>query len=131
MHPGGPFWANKDAGAWSIPKGEIETGEDPLHAAIREVKEETGWDAQGSFIPLTPVTQKEGKIVQAWALEQEHDPAGIISNSFEMEWPPRSGKKKNFPEVDRASWFTIEEARMKIIPGQVPLLNELEKMLGP
>ncbi|KIC92735.1 NUDIX domain-containing protein [Flavihumibacter solisilvae] len=130
VHPGGPFWVKKDAGAWSIPKGEIEAGEEPLQAATREVKEETGWDAQGTFIPLTPVQQKSGKIIKAWAVQQDHDPAGMVSNSFEMEWPPHSGKKKNFPEADRASWFTMEEARIKIIPGQVPLLNELEKMLG-
>ena len=126
VHPGGPFWAKKDDGAWSIPKGEFGAGEDPLSAAKRELEEETGIKADGNFIELTPVKQKSGKLVYAWALQKDIDPAGIKSNSFEMEWPPRSGIKKSFPEIDRAAWFTMNEARRKIIDGQVPLINELE-----
>ncbi len=127
VHPGGPFWAKKDAGAWSIPKGEIEEGEDLLDAAKREVEEETGILVTGRFITLTPVKQKSGKIVHAWATEQDVDPRLVKSNLFEMEWPPRSGLKKSFPEIDRAAWFMLEEAKQKIIPGQEPLLEELEQ----
>jgi predicted NUDIX family NTP pyrophosphohydrolase len=125
VHPGGPFWAKKDLGAWSIPKGEFESTEDPLTAAVREVEEETGFQLAGTFIPLSPVRQKSGKIIYAWATNADVDETQIISNHFEMEWPPRSGVKKSFPEVDRAAWFTLEEAGKKMVEGQVPLLNEL------
>lgn len=127
VHPGGPFWAKKDAGAWSVPKGEFEDSEDPLDAAKRELEEETGIKTKGPFTALTPVKQKNGKLVFAWAAEGDADPSAIRSNSFEMEWPPRSGKMKQFPEIDKAAWFTIEEALEKIIPGQVSLVNELDK----
>ena len=130
VHPGGPFWAKKDYGAWSIPKGEFGAGEDPLDAAKRELEEETGIKADGNFIELTPVKQKSGKLIYAWALQKDIDPAAIRSNSFEMEWPPRSGIKKSFPEIDRAAWFTMNEARNKIIDGQAPLINELEAKLN-
>jgi predicted NUDIX family NTP pyrophosphohydrolase len=126
VHPGGPFWKNKDAGAWSIPKGEIDPAEDPLAAAIREFEEETGLKIGGKFIPLTPVKQKAGKIIEAWMVETDLDAGHIISNEFTMEWPPRSGLFKSFPEVDKASWFSLEQAREKINPGQLPLLNEVE-----
>jgi predicted NUDIX family NTP pyrophosphohydrolase len=129
VHPGGPFWKKKDAGVWTIPKGEIETGEMPLGAAIREVNEETGIKAEGNFIELTPVKQKSGKEVYAWAVEGDIDPADIRSNSFEMEWPPRSGIKKSFPEIDKAAWFTLQDAEIKIIEGQLPLMKELETLL--
>jgi predicted NUDIX family NTP pyrophosphohydrolase len=129
VHPGGPFWAKKDLGSWSIPKGEYEEGEDPLDAARREVKEETGLQVKGPFIELAPVKQKGGKLVVAWAAEGDFDPATIKSNEFEMEWPPKSGKRKTFPEVDKAAWFTISEAVEKIVEGQIPLLKELELKL--
>lgn len=127
-HPGGPFWKNKDEGAWTIPKGEISEGEDRLAAAIRETKEELGVKLSGDFIALTPVKQKSGKVIFAWALEQDIDPGMIASNSFEIEWPPKSGLMKSFPEIDRAEWFEMEEALQKINPGQSPLLIELSKM---
>lgn len=126
VHPGGPFWATKDLGAWSIPKGEFEADENPLDAAKREVKEETGLKIQGDFIELTPVKQKSGKIVFAWATEGNFNVTEIKSNEFEMEWPPKSGNKKAFPEIDKAAWFTIQEASKKINEGQIPLLKELE-----
>jgi predicted NUDIX family NTP pyrophosphohydrolase len=126
VHPGGPFWARKDMGAWSIPKGEFGMEEDPLQAAKREFEEETGIKADGNFVELTPVKQKSGKLVYAWALQKDIDTATIKSNSFEIEWPPKSGIKKSFPEIDRAEWFTMNEARKKIIDGQIPLINELE-----
>lgn len=130
VHPGGPFWKNKDDGAWSIPKGEYDETEDPLLAAIREFEEETGQPVQGSFLPLTPVKQKSGKWVHAWVLEGELDEKEIRSNFFEMEWPPRSGKQQSFPEIDKAAWFSLNEAKKKINPGQAGLLNELEELLG-
>jgi len=130
VHPGGPFWAKKDEHAWSIPKGEFDEGEDPLEAAKREVQEETGMKVEGKFIELTPVKQKSGKMVLAWAIKGDFDPATIRSNEFEMEWPPRSGKKKKFPEVDKAEWFAIEEAEQKIVGGQIPLLKELERIVS-
>jgi len=129
VHPGGPFWAKKDAGAWSIPKGEYDMGEDPLLAARREFKEETGYDPDGNFIPLLPSKQKSGKIIQAWALDGEADPIAIVSNTFTLEWPPRSGRQQEFPEIDRAGWFTMEQARGKIAPGQLGFLQELETLL--
>ena len=129
VHPGGPLWVNRDLGIWSIPKGEIEHGEDPLAAARREFHEETGFAVHGPFIPLAPRTQRSGKIVQAWAVEGDCDPVRLVSGMFSMEWPPRSGERREFPEVDRAAWFGIGEARRRILPGQVGLLDELEGLL--
>lgn len=128
VHPGGPLWVKKDLGAWSIPKGEIDPGEDPLSAAQREFEEETGVKISGRFIPLSSVKLKNGKIVQAWAVEGDCDPAVIRSNTFSMEWPLRSGRKQEFPEIDRAAWFSIREAKEKINEGQIPLLEELERI---
>jgi predicted NUDIX family NTP pyrophosphohydrolase len=130
VHPGGPFWARKDAGAWSIPKGEIDPAEDHLAAAKREFTEETGLQAEGKFLSLTPIRQSGGKIVHAFALESDFDPSAIRSNSFEIEWPPRSSKKQSFPEVDRAAWFPLDEARQKINPAQIALLDELQRLLA-
>ena len=130
VHPGGPFWAKKDAGAWSIPKGEPATGEALLAAAEREFHEETGLVATGEFRPLDPVRQASGKLVHAWVVETDCDASAIRSNSFEMEWPPRSGRKQAFPEVDRAAWLDLASARQKIIKGQLPLLDQLERLLG-
>ena len=130
VHPGGPFWAKKDLGAWSVPKGELLEDEEPLAAAIREVKEELGFEAAGEFIALAPAKQKSGKIVYTWALMQDLDAEHISSNTFEMEWPPNSRKTIIIPEVDKAGWFSIEEARKKIIPGQVPILDSLIGELG-
>jgi predicted NUDIX family NTP pyrophosphohydrolase len=124
-HPGGPFWKNKDEGAWSIPKGELDEDEDALNAAIREFKEETGISVSGDFIPLNSVKLKSGKLVKAWALEKDIDAAVIKSNIFLLEWPPKSGKKIEVPEIDKAEWFTISEAKKKINEGQLPLLEEL------
>lgn len=125
VHPGGPFFAKKDAGAWSIPKGEFDETEMPLEAAKREFHEETGKEIDGEFIALSPVKQKSGKTVFAFAVEGDIDPAKIISNTFEIEWPPKSGKMKTFPEVDKAAWFSAEEAKEKINPAQGGLINEL------
>jgi predicted NUDIX family NTP pyrophosphohydrolase len=129
VHPGGPFWKNKDEGAWSIPKGEYTADEQPLIAAKRELKEETGFAVDGPFIPLTPIRQKGGKQVIAWAVEADVDASAIISNNFEMEWPPRSGKKQSFPEVDRAAWLSIKEAIVKINPSQASFILELVELL--
>lgn len=129
VHPGGPYWMKKDSGAWSIPKGEVGEGEDHLKAAVREVEEETGWKLKGNFTPLKTVKQKSGKYVHAWAFKGNLDPGTLKSNEFEIEWPPRSGKKKSFPEVDKAEWFALPEATEKIIPGQVGLIHELEELL--
>jgi predicted NUDIX family NTP pyrophosphohydrolase len=131
VHPGGPFWAKKDAGAWSIPKGEAAPGEDLLSAARREFQEETGLDIDGDFRELAPVRQPSGKRVHAWAAEADLDADAIHSNSFEMEWPPRSGQRQEFPEVDRAAWFDLPTARNKITKGQLSLLDQLERLLGP
>ena len=129
VHPGGPFWAKKDLGAWSIPKGEYTPAEDALAAARREFQEETGFPAAGEFLPLTPQKQPSGKLIQAWAFQGDCDPGAVRSNTFTMEWPPRSGHTKDFPEIDRAGWFTLEEAKVKIIQGQVGFLEELEEIL--
>ena len=126
VHPGGPFWAKKDEGAWSIPKGEFEDEEDPLAAAKREFEEETGLKISGEFIELHPVKQKSGKMVYAWAVEGDVDPLKIKSNEFEIEWPPKSGKMKSFPEIDKAAWFDLTEAKKKIIAAQTGLIKELE-----
>jgi predicted NUDIX family NTP pyrophosphohydrolase len=130
VHPGGPLWAQKDAGAWSIPKGEHGPEEDPLTAARREFAEETGFTATGPFLPLTPLKQKSGKLIQAFACEGEADPGDLTSNTFTLEWPPHSGSMKEFPEVDRAAWFPLPEAREKIHPGQAGFLEELARLLG-
>ena len=130
VHPGGPFWIKKDLGAWSIPKGEYDEGEDPLTVARRELEEETGMPADGKFIPLGQVTQPGRKVVAAFALEGDFDPAQLRSNVFELEWPPRSGRKKSFPEVDRAAWFSPSEAREKILAGQREFIDRLLTALG-
>lgn len=125
VHPGGPFFAKKDVGVWGIPKGEIDEGEDALAAAQREFTEETGFTAGGAFVPLAPVTQKNGKLVLAWAVEGDCDPEEMLSAPFTMEWPPRSGRKREFPEADRAGWFSISDAKVKIIPAQAAFVEEL------
>ncbi len=125
VHPGGPFWRNKDAGAWSIPKGEYTAQEDAEAAARREFGEELGLEASGELEPLGEVRQKGGKRVTAFALEGDLDPSAIRSNEFEMEWPPRSGRSQSFPEIDRAAWFTLVEARERILASQGPLLDRL------
>ena len=130
LHPGGPFFARKDAGAWSIPKGEFEDTEEALDAAKREFEEETGTRPEGKFIPLAAVKLKSGKRIRAWAVQGDLDPATITSNTFEIEWPPRSGRKQAFPEIDKAAWFTLEEAKEKINAGQAGLINELAEMLN-
>jgi len=127
-HPGGPFWKDRDLGAWTIPKGEIQPGEEPLAAAKREFEEEIGLKPQGTFIELKPITQKGGKIVHAWAFEGECDTTCVRSNNFQMEWPPRSGKFQTVPEVDRACFFRIAEAKQKINTAQVAFLEELEQL---
>jgi predicted NUDIX family NTP pyrophosphohydrolase len=125
VHPGGPFWKKKDDGAWTIPKGAVESGENPLAAAIREFGEETGFAVAGPFSELGAFKQPGGKTVLAWAVEGDADPAALTSNDFEMEWPPRSGKRARFPEIDRAGWFTPEAARRKILKGQKPIIEAL------
>ncbi len=127
VHPGGPFWRNKDAGAWSIPKGELAAGEDPLVAARREFHEETGFTVEGDFLALVPVSQRGGKSVQSFAVEADFDASAARSNTFSMEWPPKSGRMQEFPEVDRAAWFDLETALQKINPGQAPLLAQLQE----
>src|SRR5512147_366044 len=129
VHPGGPFWKGKDERAWSIPKGLFDPGENPLAAAVREFEEETGLSVEGSFVALTPRKQPSGKVVQAFALEHDLDASAIRSNSFSMEWPPRSGRLQSFPEVDRAAWFPLDVARVKLHRGQVGFVDELARML--
>ena len=124
-HPGGPLWARKDAGAWTMPKGQFTEGELPLDAAKREFEEEMGTAATGDFQPLGTIKQPSGKIIHAWAAESDFDASTVKSNLFSMEWPPKSGRMGEFPEVDRAGWFSIEEARHKIIKGQAPFLERL------
>jgi len=128
-HPGGPFWARKDRGAWTIPKGEIEAGEAPLEAAIREFTEETGFRVDGAFLDLGDVVQRGGKRVFVWALAGDCDPAALQPGLFEMEWPPRSGRMARFPEIDCVAWFTLGEARGRILAGQIPLIDRLEARL--
>ena len=130
VHPGGPFFSKKDLGVWSVPKGEYTETEDPLTAAIREFEEETGQHLEGNFISLTPIKQKGGKLVRAWAVEGDIVAERIVSNTFEMVWPPQSQKLQTFPEVDRAEWFDIEKAKEKINQGQIPFLVELNNILN-
>ncbi len=130
VHPGGPFWQNKDEGGWTISKGEPHEGEGLLEAACREFREETGLTSQGPYLELTPVRQKGGKVVSAWAFSGNCNPADIRSNTFAMEWPPRSGQRREFPEIDRAAYFSLEDARKKINPAQIALLDELAAKLN-
>jgi predicted NUDIX family NTP pyrophosphohydrolase len=129
VHPGGPYWAKKDLGAWSIPKGEYGEGEDPLEVARREYREETGCEPGGDCIPLTDRKQPSGKIITAWAFAGDCDPNAIMSNTFALEWPPRSGQRQEFPEVDRAAWFGMDIAKEKILKGQRGFIEELEAIL--
>ncbi|MGD0623173.1 MAG: NUDIX domain-containing protein [Thermodesulfobacteriota bacterium] len=129
VHPGGPFWAKKDEGSWSIPKGEYTPEEDPLEVAKREFQEETGFRALGEFLPLNPRKQPSGKIITAWAFEGDCDASAVKSNTFLMEWPPHSGRQQEFPEVDRAGWFTLPVAKEKIVKGQAGFLDELDQIL--
>ena len=133
VHPGGPFWAKKDLGAWSIPKGEFGEDEDALKAARREFEEETGFLPTGQFVRLGVIKQPNSKLIHAWAFEGDLDARKIKSNKFSIEWPPQSGKQKEFPEVDRAEWFAVDTAREKIIMGQVSFIDELQRVLdaGP
>ncbi|MBZ5537631.1 MAG: NUDIX domain-containing protein [Acidobacteriia bacterium] len=130
VHPGGPFWARKEDGVWSIPKGELGAGEDPLAAAKREFEEETGLSPSGDYIALTPIKQPGGKIIHAWAFESDCDPATLRSNTFSLEWPPRSGRQQVFPEVDRAGWFNLDAAKSKILRGQAGFLDTLHELLS-
>ena len=125
VHPGGPYWSKKDEGFWTIPKGEYEPDEEPLAAAIREFQEETGFDVSGPFLELGSVQQKSGKIVTAWAFEGDCEPAELVSNTCEIEWPPRSGKKMVIPEIDRGDWFSLARAKKLIRNEQIPLLDVL------
>lgn len=129
VHPGGPFWAKKDEGAWSIPKGEVAAGELPLAAAQREFREETGCGAQGEFLPLTTLRQPSGKVIHAWAVQGDCDPTQLHSNVFTLEWPRRTGKQAQFPEIDRAAWFSVPVALRKILPGQQGFVTELARLL--
>ena len=128
VHPGGPFYASKDLGVWSIPKGEVEPGEELLAVAHRELAEETGFSAEGPTLELGQVRQRSGKIVHAWAVRGDAEPAALRSNTFALEWPPRSGVMREFPEVDRAAWFTLDEARRRINPAQAAFLDELARL---
>ncbi len=129
-HPGGPLWAGKDAGVWSIPKGGIDAGEEALDAAIRETREELGLEVDGPFMALAPIRQTGGKLVVAWAACADFDPATLVSSTFELEWPPRSGRRQGFPEIDRAAWFDLDEARRRILPAQAALIDELASRLA-
>ncbi len=128
-HPGGPYWARKDAGAWMVPKGALEAGEAPLDAAMREFAEEVGPVPPGTPVPLRTVRQNGGKLVEVFALEGDFDVATLVSNAFELEWPPRSGRMRSFPEMDRVEWMTMAEARARILASQEPLLDALEALL--
>jgi predicted NUDIX family NTP pyrophosphohydrolase len=134
VHPGGPFWASRDAGAWSIPKGEVDPGEDERACALRELEEETGAAfrdaAEDDLLPLGEVRQKSGKVVSAWALEGDLDADAIVSMTFELEWPPRSGELQTFPEVDRAAWFALPAAREKLLSAPTPFLDRLVAIVG-
>jgi predicted NUDIX family NTP pyrophosphohydrolase len=130
VHPGGPYWAKRDQGAWSIPKGEVEPGEEALAAAFREFHEETGFEVAGHAIPLGQIRQRSGKIVVAWAMPGDVDPRRLHSNTMAIEWPPRSGSVREFPEVDRGEWFDLVEARRRIVAGQAGFLDTLVRLLG-
>jgi predicted NUDIX family NTP pyrophosphohydrolase len=130
VHPGGPFWQRKDNGAWTIPRGEVENGEDCLTAAIREFKEETGWQPHGPYLPLGEVHLRSGKTVHAWTFRGSVDPASLRSNLFEIEWPPKSGRRRQFPEIDRAGFFPMAEARNKIRASELPFLARLAGQLS-
>lgn len=133
VHPGGPFWAKKDLGAWSLPKGEYEEDEEPRACALRELREELGEPPElrgDDMVEIGEVRQRAGKLVRAWAAEADFDPARLRSNTFAMEWPPRSGKQRDFPEVDRAQWFGLDEAARRILPGQLPFLERLQRAVG-
>jgi predicted NUDIX family NTP pyrophosphohydrolase len=130
VHPGGPLWQSRDLGAWSIPKGELAPGEDPLAAAVREFTEETGLPVAGTPVALQPVRQPGGKVVHAFAVEGDCDPAAVRSNTFSLEWPPRSGRRQEFPEVDRAAWFELDDAAVRITRGQRALIDQLRALLG-
>ena len=130
IHMGGPLWAHKDAGAWSIPKGEYGPEEEPLHAAQREFQEETGARISGPFMRLEPIRQRSGKVVSAWAAEGEFDPSQLRSNLFSLEWPPGSGRMQQFPEADRGAWFSLSDARKHILAGQQALLDQLQSLLA-
>jgi predicted NUDIX family NTP pyrophosphohydrolase len=130
VHLGGPFWRRKDDGAWTIPRGEVEAGEDYFTAAIREFREETGWQSQGPYLPLGEVRQRSGKTIHAWAFRGSFDPASLQSNQFETEWPPKSGRRVLFPEIERAGFFSFAEAKKKIMESQLPFLNRLEEQLA-
>jgi predicted NUDIX family NTP pyrophosphohydrolase len=129
VHPGGPFWAKRDSGTWSIPKGELDAAEPALDAARREFHEETGFTVSGDFTALSPLRQKGGKTVHAWAVQGDCDPARLRSNTFSLEWPPRSGKTQEFPEIDRADWFPLDEALRRILPGQAGFLRQLATLV--
>lgn len=130
VYPGGPYFSGKDVGNWTVPKGEFtEEEEVPLQAAIREMEEETGFRPEGPFTALSPIKQKSGKIVHCWAQESNLDVTTIVSNTFELEWPPKSGKRKTFPEIEKAAWFTLEAAKEKINERQLPLLEELQQII--
>ena len=134
VHPGGPFWVRRDAGAWSIPKGEVDVGEDERACALRELAEETGSTfadvPEDALLPLGEVRMRSGKVVTAWALEGDIDADAVVSNAFELEWPPRSGRTQTFPEVDRAAWLALDAAREKLLPAQTPLLDRLVEAVG-
>jgi predicted NUDIX family NTP pyrophosphohydrolase len=130
VHPGGPFWSKKDEGIWSIPKGEYTADEEPFDVAKREFKEETGYEAEGNFIPLSPIKQPSRKIITAWAFEGDCDAGKIKSNLFSMKWPPRSGKQVEFSEVDRAAWFPVNAAKIKLLKGQAGFIEQLCETLG-
>lgn len=130
VHPGGPFWAKKDLAAWTLPKGEYDDNEEPLAAAIREFREETGFEPHGPYLDLGTIKQTNGKLVHAWAFEGDCDPAALVSNTCEIDWPPRSGRKLTIPEVDRGAWFTLADARDRIFRGQQHLLEALATELG-
>jgi predicted NUDIX family NTP pyrophosphohydrolase len=131
VRPGGPYWRKRDAGAWQIPKGAVEEGEEPLDAAFREVEEELGLRVDGEPLPLGRIRQTGGKYVEAFALDTDFDPAKLVSNLFELEWPPRSGTVRQFPEVEEARWFTLAMAEEMMLPSQIPLLGRLAETLGP
>lgn len=130
VHPGGPFWSKKDEGAWFVPKGELNVGEEPLAGAKREFEEETGLKPEGEFLALGSVKQKSGKTIVAWAFEGDCDPSSIKSNTFSIEWPPKSGRQQEFPEIDRAGFFTVPQAKAKMHPVEYPLVLRLHELLG-